>query len=100
MSILRRFLDNMGERLQSGGRLDRLYPLFEAKETFLFTPLNISTLMLGHIRPMRHANRYVSKPLVNRLLAIRTSALLKTYLYVIRRWFATHMHAVLRVINR
>jgi Na+-transporting NADH:ubiquinone oxidoreductase subunit B len=43
MSILRRFLDNMGERLQSGGRLDRLYPLFEAIDTFLYTPDAVTT---------------------------------------------------------
>jgi Na+-transporting NADH:ubiquinone oxidoreductase subunit B len=33
----------MGERLQSGGRLDRLYPLFEAIDTFLYTPDAVTT---------------------------------------------------------
>jgi Na+-transporting NADH:ubiquinone oxidoreductase subunit B len=43
MSTLRRFLDDLGERLQSGGRLDRLYPLYEAIDTFLYTPDAVTT---------------------------------------------------------
>ena len=43
MSILRRRLDDVGDRLQSGGKLDRLYPLFEAMDTFFYTPDSVTT---------------------------------------------------------
>ncbi|MDX2436352.1 MAG: NADH:ubiquinone reductase (Na(+)-transporting) subunit B [Acidobacteriota bacterium] len=43
MSILRRFLDATQERFQSGGKLDRLYPLFEAVDTIFYTPGKVTT---------------------------------------------------------
>ena len=43
MSVLRRLLDDIGDRLQSGGKLDRLYPLFEAMDTFFYTPDRVVT---------------------------------------------------------
>ena len=43
MSILRRFLDAQQQRFQSGGKLDRLYPLFEAVDTILYTPGKVTT---------------------------------------------------------
>jgi Na+-transporting NADH:ubiquinone oxidoreductase subunit B len=43
MSILRQILDATEERLQSGGKLDRLYPLFEAVDTIFYTPGKVTT---------------------------------------------------------
>jgi len=43
MSILRRSLDYLDERLRSGGKLDALYPLFEAVDTLLYTPGHVTT---------------------------------------------------------
>ena len=44
MSILRRTLDSLDERLQSGGKLDSLYPLFEAVDTLLESRVRSVTL--------------------------------------------------------
>jgi len=43
MRLLRTFLDKQQERFQSGGRLDRLYPLFEAIDTLFYTPGTVTT---------------------------------------------------------
>ena len=59
MSILRRLLDNVGDRLQSGGKLDRLYPLFEAMDTFFYTPDNVTT-GTTHVRDALDLKRMMS----------------------------------------
>ncbi len=38
MKFLRRILDRQGRMFEPGGRLERLYPLYEAPDTFLYTP--------------------------------------------------------------
>jgi Na+-transporting NADH:ubiquinone oxidoreductase subunit B len=43
MRFLRRFLDVQKERFQSGGKLDHLYPLFEAVDTIFYTPDSVTT---------------------------------------------------------
>lgn len=42
MSGLRRLLDRVGKPFHPGGRLERLYPLFEAADTFLYTPASVT----------------------------------------------------------
>lgn len=59
MSILRRVLDNVGERLQSGGKLDVLYPLFEAMDTFFYTPDTVTT-GTTHVRDALDLKRMMS----------------------------------------
>ncbi len=59
MSILRRLLDNVGDRLQSGGKLDRLYPLFEAMDTFFYTPDSVTT-GTTHVRDALDLKRMMS----------------------------------------
>jgi Na+-transporting NADH:ubiquinone oxidoreductase subunit B len=59
MSILRRVLDDIGERLQSGGKLDRLYPLFEAMDTFFYTPDSV-TKGTTHVRDALDLKRMMS----------------------------------------
>ena len=49
MRILRNFLDTQKERFESGGKLDRLYPLFEAVDTLLYTPDKV-TAGTTHVR--------------------------------------------------
>ncbi len=49
MRILRNFLDTQEERFESGGKLDRLYPLFEAVDTLLYTPDKV-TAGTTHVR--------------------------------------------------
>lgn len=38
MNFLRSFLDKQGEMFHAGGKLEKLYPLYEALDTFAFTP--------------------------------------------------------------
>jgi Na+-transporting NADH:ubiquinone oxidoreductase subunit B len=59
MSALRRLLDTVGDRLQSGGRLDRLYPLFEAMDTFFYTPDSVTT-GTTHVRDALDLKRMMS----------------------------------------
>lgn len=42
MSALRRLLDRVGRPFHPGGRLERLYPLFEAADTFFYTPASVT----------------------------------------------------------
>ena len=42
MSALRRLLVRVGRPFHPGGRLERLYPLFEAADTFLYTPASVT----------------------------------------------------------
>ena len=46
---LRRFLDNSEHHFQEGGRLQRLYPLYEAVDTIFYTPAYV-TRSSAHVR--------------------------------------------------
>ena len=59
MSILRRLLDNVGDRLQSGGKLDHFYPLFEAMDTFFYSPDSVTT-GTTHVRDALDLKRMMS----------------------------------------
>jgi Na+-transporting NADH:ubiquinone oxidoreductase subunit B len=59
MSILRRFLDAQQERFQSGGKLDRLFPLFEAVDTIFYTPGKV-TAGTTHVRAALDLKRMMS----------------------------------------
>ncbi|MBT3234440.1 MAG: NADH:ubiquinone reductase (Na(+)-transporting) subunit B [Bdellovibrionales bacterium] len=43
MSILRNFLDQTEKSFKPGGKLEKFYPLFEALDTFAYTPGNVTT---------------------------------------------------------
>ena len=43
MKAVRRILDMMSGPFHKGGRLHRLYPLYEAIDTFSFTPGKVTT---------------------------------------------------------
>ena len=49
MKPLRRFLDRLHPLFEKGGKLERLYPLYEAIDTFLYTPGDV-TARASHIR--------------------------------------------------
>ncbi len=49
MKLLRRLLDKQARHFEPGGRLERLYPLYEAPDTFLFTP-GRTTAGAAHVR--------------------------------------------------
>jgi Na+-transporting NADH:ubiquinone oxidoreductase subunit B len=46
---MRGMLDSVGENFKAGGRLERLYPLYEAVDTFLYTP-GSTTRGASHVR--------------------------------------------------
>jgi len=47
--VLRKWLDKMEPLFQEGGRLSKLYPLYEATDTFLYTPASV-TRTASHVR--------------------------------------------------
>ena len=59
MRFLRRFLDIQKERFQSGGKLDHLYPLFEAVDTIFYTPDSVTT-GTTHVRDALDLKRMMS----------------------------------------
>jgi len=48
-SVLRRFLDKQSKHFEKGGRLERLFPVFEVMDTFLYTPGTV-TKTPSHVR--------------------------------------------------
>ena len=46
---MRAILDSLEKQFQPGGRLERLYPLYEAMDTFLYTP-GSTTRGAAHVR--------------------------------------------------
>ena len=49
MKLLRRLLDSQAHHFQPGGKLEKLYPLWEAQDTFLYTPGHVTT-GASHVR--------------------------------------------------
>lgn len=49
MKPLRRFLDSLHPLFDKGGKFERLYPLYEAADTFLYTPADV-TSEASHVR--------------------------------------------------
>jgi len=49
MRWLRALLDHQARHFEKGGRLERLYPLWEAQDTFLYTPGDV-TRVAPHVR--------------------------------------------------
>lgn len=49
MQFLRNLLDKAGHAFHKGGKLEKLYPLYEATDTFLYTPPDV-TKASSHVR--------------------------------------------------
>ena len=49
MKALRKILDSQGKIFEKGGKLEKLYPLWEAQDTFLYTP-GETTQAPSHVR--------------------------------------------------
>ncbi|MEM7675313.1 MAG: NADH:ubiquinone reductase (Na(+)-transporting) subunit B [Myxococcota bacterium] len=49
MQFLRKILDAQGKMFLKGGKLEKLYPLYEAGDTFLFSP-GMTTKTASHVR--------------------------------------------------
>jgi Na+-transporting NADH:ubiquinone oxidoreductase subunit B len=61
--MLRRLLDRVEPHFHKGGRLERLYPLYEAFDTFLFTPGSVTTAP-SHVRDAVDMKRIMSTVVV------------------------------------
>ena len=57
--MLRKLLDRLHPTFAKGGRLERLYPLYEAIDTFLYTPPDI-TRQASHVRDGMDLKRMMS----------------------------------------
>jgi len=49
MKLLRSILDKQAKHFEKGGKLEKLYPLWEANDTFLYTPGKV-TAAVAHVR--------------------------------------------------
>lgn len=63
MKALRQQLDKMRKHFQAGGKLEKLYPLYEAADTFLYTPAH-STSSATHVRDALDLKRMMSMVVV------------------------------------
>lgn len=63
MKFLRDQLDAMAPLFKKGGKLERLYPLYEAQDTFLFTPGEV-TKGQSHVRDALDMKRMMSTVIV------------------------------------
>jgi Na+-transporting NADH:ubiquinone oxidoreductase subunit B len=57
--MLRRILDKQAHLFHKGGRLERFYPLYEAADTFLYTPGTV-TPGASHVRDSLDMKRLMS----------------------------------------
>ena len=57
--MLRKLLDQLHPHFDKGGRLERFYPLYEAADTFLYTPPDI-TRSASHVRDGMNLKRMMS----------------------------------------
>lgn len=63
MKFLRRFLDNLHPKFAKGGKLEKFYPLYEAMDTFLYTPGEV-TRNASHVRDGIDLKRMMSTVIV------------------------------------
>ena len=59
MKPIRKFLDKIRPAFEEGGKLERLYPLFEAADTFLYTPDRVTTVE-PHVRDSMDLKRIMT----------------------------------------
>jgi Na+-transporting NADH:ubiquinone oxidoreductase subunit B len=63
MKFLRRFLDNLHPKFAKGGKFEKFYPLYEALDTFLYTPGEV-TSNASHVRDGMDLKRIMSTVIV------------------------------------
>jgi Na+-transporting NADH:ubiquinone oxidoreductase subunit B len=64
--MLRRFLDRQARHFHKGGKLERLYALYDATDTFLYTPASV-TSGPSHVRDALDLKRVMSLVIVSLL---------------------------------
>jgi len=63
MKLLRDLLDKQAKHFEKGGRLEKLFPLWEAQDTFLYTPGSV-TKGAAHVRDALDLKRMMSTVVV------------------------------------
>lgn len=63
MKFLRRLLDSQHSKFAKGGKLEKFYPLYEAADTFLYTPGEVTT-NASHVRDGMDLKRIMSMVIV------------------------------------
>ncbi len=61
--MLRKLLDKIAPHFEKGGKLEKLYPLYEANDTFLFSPAEVATGKT-HVRDAIDTKRMMSMVIV------------------------------------
>jgi len=69
MKFLRRLLDSQHSKFAKGGKLEKFYPLYEAIDTFLYTPGEVTT-SASHVRDGMDLKRIMSMVIVALIPAI------------------------------
>ncbi len=69
MKALRRLLDKQEKHFKPGGKLEKLYPLYEAQDTFLYTPGHV-TREASHVRDASDLKRIMMTVVVALVPAI------------------------------
>lgn len=64
--MLRQLLDRAGPHFHTGGRLERMYPLYEAIDTFLYTPGSVTSAP-SHVRDAADMKRVMALVVVSLL---------------------------------
>ena len=63
MKLLRTILDKQAKLFQPGGKLERLHPMYEAMDTFLFTPSDV-TKGASHVRDALDLKRMMTAVII------------------------------------
>ena len=79
MKPLRRFIDRIRPHFDEGGKLQKLYPLYEAIDTFLYTPDHVTT-GLTHVRDSLEMKRLIRQEMLDPELL--TGMLLSAHLII------------------
>ena len=69
MKFLRKALDGQAKHFEKGGKLEKLYPLWEAQDTFLYTPGGV-TRSASHVRDAADLKRIMITVVVSLLPCI------------------------------
>ena len=75
MKFLRRFLDRIHPLFDEGGKLEKLYPLYEGVDSFLYTPGEV-TGRASHVRDGMDLKRMMTTVVVALVPCIATTGIL------------------------
>ncbi|MCB9476458.1 MAG: NADH:ubiquinone reductase (Na(+)-transporting) subunit B [Deltaproteobacteria bacterium] len=88
MKLLRKILDSQAHIFEKGGKLEKLYPLWEAQDTFLYTPGERTRDHGPHVRDALDIKRTMSMVVIA-LIPCVIAAILNSG-YQAQSWLAAH----------